>query len=373
MTIRPKYVKHSDPELPPVIAALPEKLVERGALAPGLLAHIVISKYADHLPLYRQQQIYAQRHDVHLPRQTLARAVEQVADWLRPIVEQMSREQFAGDYVQIDETPVKYLMPGRGKTAQGYLWTVHVPEADTVYHWYASRGHDCLKQIVPGSFAGIVQCDGYGAYQTFAKPHDQIELAGCWAHTRRKFREALDQRESVVRAAWVMRQIGHLYRIEENLRRSRAGPSLRDAIRQSQSLVIARRIHRALQRFKLSGTHLPRSLMGKAIDYTLRQWPMLERSVTLAQVQIDTNLVENAIRPTAVGKKNWLFIGANEAGWRSAVVYSIISSCRNYGIDPHAYLEDVLRRLPTMTNHQIPQITPKAWANDHRQSMTLAS
>ncbi len=373
VTIRPKYVKHSEPETPPVIADLPERLVERGSLAPGLLAHIVISKYADHLPLYRQQQIYAQRHKVHLPRQTLARAVEQVADWLAPVVREMSERQFAGDYVQIDETPVKFLEPGRGKTAQGYFWTVHVPGADTVYHWHPSRSHSCLLKIVPERFAGTLQCDAYAAYGTFAAQRPDVELAGCWTHTRRKFTDALDQREAVTRCGWVLRQIGHLYRIEEDLRRSRAGPKLRDAIRQSQSLVIAHRIYQALQRFKLSREHLPQSLLGKAIDYGLRQWPMLERSVMLAGVQLDTNLVENAIRPTAVGKKNWMFIGAKEAGWRSAVLYSIITSCRTYGVDPHAYLEDVLQRLPGMTNHQIPGITPKAWAADQRQPMTLAS
>jgi transposase len=372
-TVRRKYVKRSEPELPPIIAVLPERLVERGLLAPGLLAHVMISKYADHLPLYRLERIFRERHGVDLPRQTMCRAVEQVADWLKPIVAEMSREQFAGGYVQIDETPVKYQQPGRGKTAQGYFWTAHVPGGDTVYHWYPGRGHECLKALVPKNFDGTIQCDGYGAYKTSRAVRPLVSLAGCWAHARRNFHVALEQRDSPVRAAWLLRQIGHLYRIEKRLRRSRAGPVLRAAVRQAESRMIIERIYKALDRFKRSKAHLPQSLMGKAIDYALGQWPELMAYLEDGALEIDNNLVENAIRPTAVGKKNWLFIGANEAGWRSAVVYSIITTCRNRGIDPCEYLRDVLERLPTMTNFQIPEITPRAWAEARQKSMTIAS
>ncbi len=131
-TVRPKYVRLADPAAPPIVAGLPDPLLERGLLAPGLLAHIVIGKYADHLPLYRQEQIYRQRHGVGLSRQTMANAVTLVADWLQPVVEAMRVEQFASGYIQIDETPVKYLAPGKGRTAQGYLWTSHRPGGDTV-------------------------------------------------------------------------------------------------------------------------------------------------------------------------------------------------------------------------------------------------
>jgi len=360
--VRPKYVRIADAQAAPIVAKLPERLLERGILAPGLLAHIVIGKYADHLPLYRQEQIYLQRHGVGLSRQTMANGVTLVAEWLKLIVEAMIAEQFANGYVQIDETPIKYLDPGKGKASQGYLWTSHRPGGDTVYHWHPGRGSKRLENIIPHEFAGTIQCDAFGAYRTYAREHQDIELAGCWAHARRKFHEAFVQGESKQHAAWILRQIGHLYEVERDLRENRAGPDLREAERRSRSRPILERIHRVLLRFRESRRHLPKSLMGKAIRYALGQWPMLNVFAGDGRVEIDNNLVENAIRPTAVGKKNWLFIGAEEAGWRSAVIYSIITSCRSREIDPHAYLKDVLTRLPTMTNRQIAEITPAAWA-----------
>jgi len=181
------------------------------------------------------------------------------------------------------------------------------------------------------------------------------------------------QGEAKQRAAWILRQIGHLYEIERELRTSRAGPALREAIRSSRSRPILDRIHRALMRFRQSRAHLPKGLMGKAIAYALGQWKMLNTYLTDGRIEIDNNLVENSIRPTAVGKKNWLFIGDIEAGWRSAVIYSIITSCRNRGIDPYAYLRDVLSRLPSMTNRQVVEITPEAWAASQAQIKELAS
>ena len=372
-TVRPKYVRVADNEAGPIVAALPEKLLERGMLAPGLLAHIVISKYADHLPLYRQEQIYLQRHEVGLSRQTMANGVALVAEWLKPVVEAIRAEQFDGDYVQFDETPVDYLAPGTGKTGQGYLWTCHRPGGDTVYDWHPGRGHQCLENIVPGDFRGTIQCDAYGAYPTFARKREGIELAGCWAHARRKFHEALMQGEAKVRAAWILRQIGHLYDIERELRESRAGPRLREAVRQCRSRPLLDRLHRTFLRLQQSRVHLPKSLLGKALAYALGQWPLLKVFVGNGRVEIDNNLCENAIRPTAVGKKNWLFIGAKDVGWRSAVIYSVITSCRNRGIDPHEYIRDVLTRLPNMTNHQIPDITPAKWAEEKHSQKRLAS
>ena len=369
-TVRRVWVKRQDPDGVPVIAPLPAKLLERGLLAPGLLAHVLVSKYSDHQPLCRQERIFQERHGVYLPRQTLARGVELAADWLRPVVQEIMREQLAGGYVQIDETPVKYLAPGQGQTSQGYFWTVHVPGGDTVYHWTAGRGHEHLLAILPESYRGIVQCDAYGAYRTMLKKRDGVDLAGCWAHARRKFHEAAEQKEALPRNGWILRQISHLYAIERKLRESRAGPDLRQAVRAAESRPILCRLKRLLTR--LQPQPLPQSLTGQAISYALGQWDLLEVYLEHGQLEIDNNLVENAIRPTAVGRKNWLFIGAEEAGWRSAVIYSLIQSCRTYGIEPFAYLKDVLTRLPAMTNHQIPSLTPRAWAQS-RQSLARAS
>ena len=358
--IRKKYVHRTELDAVPVIAPLPERLLDRSLPAPGLLAHILVSKYCDHLPLYRQEQIYAQRHQVPLPRQTLARWVELAADWLRPIYEQIRTGVMAGGYVQVDETPIDYLEPGNGQTKQGYLWTGSRPNGDVFFHWETSRAAACLDHVIPATFTGTLQCDGYVAYRAFANGRNPvITLAGCWAHVRRKFYEA---RESSPRlAGWLLGQIQQLYRIEARLREHRAGPALREAIRASQSRPVVKRIERALIKLKAGGRHLPQSPLGTAMDYALGQWPTLEIYLGDGRVEIDNNNVENAIRPTAIGKKNWLFVGDAGAGQRSAIIYTLIECCRRRGLDPFAYLREVLTRLPNMTNRQIQDVTPAAW------------
>ena len=215
-------------------------------------------------------------------------------------------------------------------------------------------------------FTGTVQCDGYTAYRTFANNHRQpIVLAGCWAHVRRKFYEA---RESSPRlAGWLLGQIQRLYRIEARLREHRAGPNLRAAVRASESRPIVKRIERALVKLKVGGRQLPQSPLGTAMAYTLGQWPTLEVYLADGRVEIDNNLVENAIRPTAIGKKNWLFVGDAGAGERSAIVYTVIECCRRRGLNPFAYLREVLTRLPKMTNRQIQEVTPAAWQKSQKQ------
>ena len=158
----------------------------------------------------------------------------------------------------------------------------------------------------------------------------------------------------------------HLCRIEKQLRETKAGPSQRQAVRSSQSRMIIAPIQRALTRLKLKGRHLPQSAIGKAIDYTLTLWPMLSAYLEDGRIEIDNNPVENAIRPTAIGKKNWLFIGEAEAGQRSAILFTLIEACRSRGIDPQTYLREVLTRLPTLTNKQVEDVTPAAWAKARR-------
>lgn len=365
-TVRRKYVHRLDLNRVPLIAPLPERLRDRSLPAPGLLAQILVGKYCDHLPLYRQEQIFAQRHRVHLPRQTLARWVELAADWLKPIYEHIRTGVLAGGYVQVDETPIDYLEPGHGKTKQGYLWTGNRPGGDVFYHWQTSRAAACLEKLMPAGFTGTVQCDGYSAYRAFANGRNgTIELAGCWAHVRRKFYDALEQ--SPRTAGWLVRQIQHLYRIEAHLRDHHAGPRLRQALRAAQSRPVIERVGRALVRLKSNGGYLPQSLLGQAIDYTLSQWPTLQVYLDHGQIELDNNLVENAIRPTALGKKNWLFIGEAHAGERSAIIYTVMENCRRRSLDPFAYLREIFTRLPHMTNWQIPQTTPAAWAKAQLQ------
>jgi transposase len=363
-TVRPKYVQRGLLDAVPIVAPLPESLLERSLVAPGLLAQIVVAKYCDHLPLYRQESIYWTRHQVWLPRQTMAEWVGLAADWLKPIYEHLRTAVLQSGYVQVDETPIRYLAPGHGRTKLGYLWTCHAPRGEVVFHWRTSRAASCLEKIIPVDFRGVIQCDGYEAYDCFAKGRgEKIALAGCLAHVRRKFYEARETAPKV--AGWFLRHFQNLYELEDQLRQARAGPRRRQAERASLSRPVLARLHRALARLKTARRYLPQSLMGKAINYALNQWPTLQLFLDDGRLEIDNNLVENAIRPTAVGKKNWLFIGEADAGERGAILYTIIEACRRRGLDPFTYLREVFTRLPSMTNWQVKDITPEAWAKSH--------
>jgi transposase len=374
--IRPKYVKRGEVDAVPLIAPLPPVLQERCIAAPGLLAQIVVAKFADHLPLYRQEGIFNMRHRVQIPRQSMVRWLGMVADWLRPIYEIIRTGVMGGGYVQIDETPVRYLEPGHGQAKLGYLWTACRPahkSRDVFYHWETGRSAACLERIVPADFHGTLQSDAYAAYQSFARTRaaaggdggGAIVLAGCWAHARRGFYEAKDQAPK--QAAFILRQIGRLFKIEEELSKPNAGPALRQARRASESAPIYRRLHKVLVHLKGSGRYVPRTAFAKAIDYALANWESLGVYLEDGRVELSNNPVENAIRPAALGRKNFLFFGTADSGERGAILYTIIENCRRHGIDPYAYLRDVLTQLPSMTNWQLKNVTPAAWAREQQQ------
>lgn len=384
--VRPKYVRREErkaaaqpvseiidevygkAEPAVVIAPLPARLIERGLPGPGLMAHVVISKYEDHLPLYRQEKIFDRRYRVKISRSTLGEWVEQAAQWLKPIYEAMKQSLLKGDYLQADETPIRYLDPDLpGKSHLGYLWTYARPGGEVVFDWKTSRGRDG-PEVFLKSFSGRLQTDGYGVYASLAKIRTDIELLGCMAHCRRKFHEALEEDR---RAGWVVRQIGQLYALEKDLREKKAGPALRQARRSAHARPVLNRIEKGLR--LLEPKVLPKSRLGEAIRYALGQWRLLCGYVEFGQAEVDNNLVENAIRPTAIGKKNFLFIGHPEAGWRSAVIYSVMGSCHRLGIDPHEYMQDVLRRLPEMKITEIDQVMPREWAKARRQSERVAA
>lgn len=370
--VRRKYVKREEAHLAPVIAPLPPVLQERCLAAPGLLAWIITAKFCDHLPLYRQEQIYRQRHGVDIPRQTMVRWLAMVAPWCELVYQQIRTGVMGGGYVQIDETPIRYLSPGLGRCAQGYLWTARRPGTGVFYQWHASRAAVCLEGLLPKEYQGTVQCDGYGAYPAMARRREGgITLAACWAHARRKFFEAREQ--APVRVGWLLRQMQLLYAVERRLREKRAGPALRDAVRDSESKPIVERIGRALRMLQQRGGYLPRSNMAKALAYALEQWPALGVYLTDGRVEIDNNLVENSIRPAALGRKNWLFIGCEGAGQNSAILYTLVENCRLQHIDPQAYLRALLTALPSMTTGQIADWTPATWAKRHRSSLPAAA
>ena len=207
-------------------------------------------------------------------------------------------------------------------------------------------------------FAGTIQTDGYPVYLSYAKDRPDLVLAACWAHARRYFYEAVEQTPGL--ANWMLHQIGLLYQVEAPLRETQAGATLRQRERACASGMIIKRIHRVLQAKRRA--HRPELLITKAINYTLGLWKQLECFLEDGRLEIDNNLVENAIRPTAIGKTNYLFYGAPESGQRSAIIYTIIENCKRLGVPPQEYLHDVLSRLPAMTNQQTHELTPANWA-----------
>ncbi len=356
-TVRNKYVRIDHNELPPVVAPAPKRIIDNSYASAGLLVHVLISKYADHLPLYRQEQIFKTRYGVALRRDTLSRWMVLLAQMLAQIYEAMRSELRLKHYLQIDETPVRYLNPGNGKCGTGYLWVYNEPLGTVVFEWHTSRGTDCLDGMLDG-FSGVVQSDGYQAYESYRKKNPNLQLICCWAHARRKFYEA---RAESPFAARIVEEIKNLYAVEARLRER---PELdRAAVRQNESDPILHRMR--LELLNEQARHLPQSLTRKAINYTLERWEKLTAYTQHAEVEIDNNLVENAIRPTALGKKNWLFFGSAEAGQTSAIIYSLLGSCKALGIDTEQYLRDTFEALPTMTNQTAPDWTPAAWKARH--------
>lgn len=354
--LRPKYIHRGDGRI--VVAKLPNRFLEKSIPGPGLLAQIIIQKYDDHLPLYRQEKIFLEQFGIKIPRQRMSDWLERAAWELRPIYREMEQRLFKGGYLQADETPIRYLDPDNpGQSHQGYLWVYGRPGGDVIFDWQTGRSQEAAKAKLK-NFKGRLQSDGYPVYECVAREQGGIILHGCWAHARRKFYEA--QEEEPQKSAWVLKEIGRLYHLESQMREAHAGPEIREAERKKQCPVILKRIYRALKWF--ARRSLPQSLMGKAIGYALSEWEQLERYVEDGRVEIDNNLLENAIRPTAVGKKNWLFIGHPKAGEKSAVIYSLLGSCRRAGVPPREYLMDVFARLPHMKSHQIGELLPSRWA-----------
>ena len=373
--VRRKYVRKDARHLPPVTAPLPT-LQDRCIATPRLLAHTLTQRFELHLPYYRIERMY-ERQGVPLSRQTLCGWSGMCADASSLIIEAIKRDVFADGYVQGDETPVKYQDPERkGVCGTGYLWVFHNPMRNvSLFAWRTSRSAACLESIVPTDFAGIIQCDGYSAYEAFAKGTPRtghIQLAGCMAHARRKFFEAKAEGED---PQWVLAQIQLLYQIESRLRDARAGPVEVLQARQQHSTPILDRIRSRLDALQACRKHRPRSLTGEAITYALNQWAKLCVFLRDGRVQIDNNLIENAIRPSAIGKKNWLFMGDAQSGQRAATFYTLIGNCHRDGIDATAYLTDIFQRLPNETNKSVHRLTPKAWAAEQtakRQALAQA-
>jgi transposase len=338
------------------IAPLPPSVVAQGQPGPGLVAHVLLSKFADHLPLYRQQQQF-ERLGVNFPKSTLGDWVEKGASWLQPIVREMKAQLLGGDYVQVDETPVRVQDPDViGKCATGWLWVLGKPGGDVIFEFHPGRSKEFAQDLL-GDFKGYLQRDGYGVYGALARENRQLIPVGCWAHARRKFVEALEGQPNETTA--IVNELRKIYMVERHARDESLSPKQRHELRQKISLPVVAALRPMLQ--GVQEKVLPQSPLGKAARYCLAEWEALSRYLIDGRLEIDNNLTENAIRPSAVGKKNWLFIGHPQAGWRSAVIYSIIVSCRRHDIEPWDYLRDVLQRLPSMKHSELVSVLPANW------------
>ena len=359
-TVRPKYGQCpcgcGQPGV--AIAPLPPRLVPQSKLGLGLAVHLLLSRFDDHIAYYTLERIFRERHGVIIPRQQMVQWVEKIAFLLLAIYRLIWEELAAGDYLQVDETPVKVLDPEvKGKAATGYLWFYAVPDGDVFLEFCDSRGRESPRERLR-LFTGTIQTDAYEVYKSLRRERPRtLRRLGCLAHVRRRFHKAL--LESCAEAIWFIGQIRQLYRIEDEVRA--ASPAERKAVRRQKAPALWRAMKRRAEQLAATPRFLPQSSLGKAVNYFLKEYTALVGYLRDGRFEIDNNLVENDVRPSVVGRKRWLFIGHPDAGWRSAVIYTVIQSCRRRGINPQEYLTDVLGRLPAMKNHEVKELVPSRW------------
>jgi len=334
-----------------VEAPAPVQAVEKSLAAEGLLAHVVVSKYADHLPLHRLAGIFA-RHGVTLAPSTLCDWVADVATALAPIGTQLRREITASAYLQTDDTPITVLDRGGG-SFKGRIWTYLDPLSRQVVFEATATHERAGPEAFLATFTGHLQADAYTGYDAVYRSGRIVEV-GCWAHARRRFVEALD---TDVTAAPVLALIQQLYQVEHDA--ADLGPDARRHVRQMRAVPLLAQFE--TQRRALAAHVLPKSPVGEALRYLDRQWAALQRYVEQGHLLIDNNNAERQLRTVATGRKNWLFAGSLEGAHRAALLYSLLQSCRLIGVPPFPYLRDVLLRVTTHPQAQIHQLTPKGW------------
>lgn len=371
--IRRKYVLIEQPYAAPITAPVPMDVLPGSFYGPRLIIEFALGKYLYHLPLYRQAQALKHEHNITLPLATLCDTMGRLADALAPVHQVMAAQMWASGYVQIDLTPVRCLSGEReGGSFLGQMWVAAEVGGDVIYNWDQSKEALVAERIIPKEFNGLLQCDGGSEIECYLEggikrvkppPKDRILRLGCWAHVRRKFFQAA--KAGSPQAKWIVKRINILYRIERRAREAGMDAPTRQAHRQKRSTRVLTRIKSRLAKLQQEGLLLPRSPVMQAINYTQGQWASLEHYVAHGRAEIDNNWVENAIRPCAIGKKNWLFIGNVAAGQRSAILYSILGSCLRRSLNPREYLTWLFEHLPTATNQTIAQLTPASYAK-HR-------
>jgi len=360
--VRPRYVcKHCDAILQAPTPSLP---IERGKPGPGLLAHVLTAKYCDHLPLYRQSLIYA-REGITLSRSTMAEWVGRASWLLQPLVEKLREHVVSGNRLHGDDTPVPVLEPGKGRTKTGRLWTYvrdGRPYGDkappAVCYFYSPDRKGTHPQAHLAEFKGVLHADGYAGFKELYEPGKDgkppaILEAACWAHARRKFFD-LTVAGSAPIAEEALRRIGELYDLEAEIRGQ--PPDARKKMRQEKSRpkLAALKAWFEGELAKLPG----KSGTAKAIRYALSRWQALTRFLDDGTIEIDNNTAERSIRPIALGRKNWLFAGSDQGGERAAAVLSLIETAKLNGLDPEAYLRDVLTQIADQPINGIEDLLP---------------
>jgi transposase len=339
-------------------APIPAQIIDKGIPSAGLLAHVLISKFADHIPLYRLEGIL-ERSEVSVPCSTLGAWVGVCGVQLAPLAEAMKRELLQRAVLHADETPVSMLKPGLGHTHRAYIWSYGSTQFDAsplvVYDFTESRGGHHARAFLEG-WSGKLVCDDFSGYKALFER--RVTEVGCMAHARRKFEELKDTERSEL-AAEALLFYGLLYDVEANAREQALDAAGRLRWRQQHARSVADHLREWLtrQRMKVPDG----SATAKAINYSLGRWPALTRYIDDGDLPIDNNWVENRIRPISVGRKNWLFAGSLRAGQRAAVIMSLIQSAKLCGHEPYRYLRDVLDRLPTQPASRLEELLPHRW------------
>ncbi len=329
-------------------------VIEKGLPGPGLVAHVITSKYADHQPLYRLEGMLA-RHGVHIARSTTCGWMKAAADLVAPLITLMTRRIRQSKVIHTDDTPVPVQAPGQGKTRTGRLW-VYLGDPRhpyTVYDYTPSRSRDGPTAWLRG-FEGYLQADAFGGYDGIYATGDVVEVA-CWAHARRKFYDA--RKSDAKRSHEVLAMIRLLYNVERDAKELDADN--RAALRQQRSRPLLDDLHAWLTEHR--DAVLPKSPMGQAIGYALNHWDALARYTTDGDLAIDNNAAERAIRPLVVGRKNYLFLGSDTGGRTAATLYSLTASAKRHGLDPFVYLRDVLATIGSTPLSQLDQYLPDRW------------
>ena len=347
-TVRHKFVLKSSLQIDNpdrqtfIIAPMPETIIPKGMASESLLADILIDKYVYPLPFYRVIQKYREL-GVVLSDSTIGDWFSAVCSRLRPLYDKLRERIMSSDYIQVDESTLPVIDNEKHRAVKGYIWAVRDAVFGDVYFHYdmGSRSGETARRLI-GGYRGTVQTDGYEVYEAYEGAPGK-RMIGCWAHARRKFVEALD--EDRKHASEGLVYIGRLYGIEKEMQEAGLDAGAIRKRRQDESYEIIREFEKWMD--SVSNRFAPKSRMGKALVYTYTLLPRLSRYVLDGRYHIDNNGVENAIRPLAIGRKNYLFCGNHDAAVRAAIVYSLFSSCKAHGIDTRTWLEDTLKRLPT--------------------------